>query len=431
MFEFDKKNIRVCVVGLGYVGLPLAIEFSKNFNTLGFDVSKKRVSDLRDGVDSTEEVATKDLKNSGLVYTKNQEDIKSCNFIVVAVPTPITEEKKPDLKYIESASRIVGKNLSKGSIVVFESTVYPGVTEDICLPILEKESNLKCGSDFKIGYSPERINPGDKEHTIDKVIKVVSGLDEQSLNIIDEVYSKIAKAGVFKAASIKTAESAKVIENIQRDLNIALINELSLIFDKLGLDTNEVLDAASTKWNFQRYTPGLVGGHCIGVDPYYLTYIAEKENYVPKIILAGRDLNNSMPVKIGGMLIEMLKKAGKNPENSKVLVLGLTFKENIPDTRNSKVKDLVGFLNSNKVHVIAYDPFVDQKTSKEKFNVDNVEFDRLDLFDGVILAVPHAEFNNIKLESLSKKMNPPVLLDIKSFFNKKKALELGFIYKSL
>lgn len=431
MFEFDKKNIRVCVVGLGYVGLPLAIEFSKNFNTLGFDVSKKRVLELKDGVDSTGEVATKDLKNSELVYTENKEDIKSCNFIVVAVPTPITEEKKPDLKYIESASRIVGKNLSKGSIVVFESTVYPGVTEDICLPILEKESNLKCGSDFKIGYSPERINPGDKEHTIDKVIKVVSGLDEQSLNIIDEVYSKIAKAGVFKAASIKTAESAKVIENIQRDLNIALINELSLIFDKLGLDTNEVLDAASTKWNFQRYTPGLVGGHCIGVDPYYLTYIAEKENYVPKIILAGRDLNNSMPVKIGGMLIEMLKKAGKNPENSKVLVLGLTFKENIPDTRNSKVKDLVGFLNSNKVHVIAYDPFVDQKTSKEKFNVDNVEFDRLDLFDGVILAVPHAEFNNIKLESLSKKMNPPVLLDIKSFFNKKKALELGFIYKSL
>jgi UDP-N-acetyl-D-glucosamine/UDP-N-acetyl-D-galactosamine dehydrogenase len=421
---------KICIVGLGYVGLPLAIEFAKQFDTIGFDINEKRIQELKNNLDRTNEISEETLKDSNLKLTTNELEISNYDFIIVAVPTPIDEAKKPNLDYLKNASKLIGRNLSKGSTIVYESTVYPGVTEEICTPLLEQESGLKVKQDFKVGYSPERINPGDKEHTIDKIIKIVSGIDEESLNTISKVYSQIITAGVFKAKDIKTAEAAKVIENIQRDLNIALVNELSLIFDKLNINTKEVLEAAGTKWNFHKYTPGLVGGHCIGIDPYYLAYKAEQLNFRPKLILAGRNTNEYMPKHLANLVISSLNDAGKVLKGSKVLLLGLAFKENINDTRNSKALDLITHLKEFHIDVIAHDPLVNADQNKI-FEIENKKFEEIEKIDATILVTPHDKFKEITLEKLKQKMDHPILIDIKSFYDKEKAKELNFIYKSL
>ena len=424
------KDPKICVVGLGYVGLPLAVEFAKYYTVAGFDVNKEKIEELKKGMDRTNEVSKKSLLKADLILTADPQDIKESDFIIVAVPTPIDDSKKPDLKYVKGASKFVGQNLRKDAIVVYESTVYPGVTEEICLPILEKESGLKCGTDFKIGYSPERINPGDKEHTVDKIIKIVSGMDEESSEIIAKVYSKAIKAGVFKAKNIKTAEAAKVIENIQRDLNIALVNELSLIFNRMDIDTRDVLEAAGTKWNFHKYTPGLVGGHCIGVDPYYLTFKAAELGYDPKVILAGRSVNEYMAKHVVETIVIELKKAGKKAKDSKVLIMGLTFKENVPDTRNSKVTDIIKYLKENKIEVIAYDPLVDD--IEKSFEIPSTNFESMNKVDCVIVFSPHKVFESITLDNLKQKINSnPILFDIKGFYNKEEATKKGFVYKRL
>ena len=350
----------ICVVGLGYVGLPLAMEFAKKFDTIGFDINQTRIDGLKNGIDITGEVESYKIKESNLKLSSNPEDIKNADFVIVAVPTPIDKNKNPDLKYIKGASELVGKNMKKGAIIVFESTVYPGTTDEVCKEILEKESGMKFGEDFKLGYSPERINPGDTVHTIDKIVKIVSGSDEETTDKIAEVYSSIITAGVYKAKDIRTAEAAKVIENIQRDMNIGLMNELSLIFEKMGIDTHDVLKAAGTKWNFHKYTPGLVGGHCIGIDPYYLTSKAEEVGYEPRFILAGRRVNEYMAEHIKNLVIKKMNQAKKVISGSKVLILGLAFKPNVNDTRNSKVEDLINHLKKEGIEVVAYDPFIEE-----------------------------------------------------------------------
>ncbi len=422
--------MKLCIIGLGYVGLPLALEFSKVFRTVGFDINKERIEQLENNQDKTNESTEEELKNSSIFFTSDPKNIKEADFIIIAVPTPLTSSKKPDLSFVESASKIAGENLKKHTIIVYESTVYPGTTEEICIPILEKYSNLKCGQDFKIGYSPERINPGDKEHTIDKIIKIVSGMDQETTDKIAEVYNKIIKAGIHKAKNIKVAEAAKVIENIQRDLNIALMNELSLIFHKLNIDTKEVLEAAGTKWNFLKFYPGLVGGHCIPVDPYYLTYKAEQLGYNPKVILAGRSINDYMPKYIADLIIKALNQSDKILKNSKVLLLGLTFKENVKDTRNSRAKDIINELKEYNIDVIAYDPLVDD--SEKEFNIKNINLNEINDIDCILLINSHNEFKNITIDRLLEiTTENPVLIDIRSFFNKEEAEKKGFIYKSL
>jgi UDP-N-acetyl-D-galactosamine dehydrogenase len=417
-------GVNICVVGLGYVGLPLAVAFSKVFSVTGFDVNEKRVNELNNGIDSNCEISKEELLKAKIRYSSDASVISLCNFIIIAVPTPITKNKKPDLSYLEDASRIVGLNLSKGAIVVYESTVYPGVTEEVCLPILEKCSKLKCGIDFKIGYSPERINPGDKKHTVDKVVKIVSGMDSDSLGKIASVYSSITT--VFKAVDIKTAEAAKVIENIQRDLNIALMNELSLIFCKIGIKTKDVLDAASTKWNFHRYHPGLIGGHCIPVDPYYLTYKAEELGYHPQVILAGRRINDYMAEYIVELVIKGLNKVGKVLNGSKILVLGLTFKENVKDIRNSKIFETISKLKEYNADVYCFDPLVKPDI------VENINFNDASGFDCVIYAVAHNAFSSITLDILKTKMNShPLLIDVRNVFDSSEAVKKGFVYYSL
>ena len=422
--------MKLCIIGLGYVGLPLALEFSKVFRTVGFDINKERIEQLENNQDKTNESTEEELKNSSIFFTSDPKNIKEADFIIIAVPTPLTSSKKPDLSFVESASKIAGENLKKHTIIVYESTVYPGTTEEICIPILEKYSNLKCGQDFKIGYSPERINPGDKEHTIDKIIKIVSGMDQETTDKIAEVYNKIIKAGIHKAKNIKVAEAAKVIENIQRDLNIALMNELSLIFHKLNIDTKEVLEAAGTKWNFLKFYPGLVGGHCIPVDPYYLTYKAEQLGYNPKVILAGRSINDYMPKYIADLIIKALNQSDKILKNSKVLLLGLTFKENVKDTRNSRAKDIINELKEYNIDVIAYDPLVDD--SEKEFNIKNINLNEINDIDCILLINSHNEFKNITIDRLLEiTTENPVLIDIRSFFNKEEAEKKGFIHKSL
>ncbi len=425
------SNIKICVVGLGYVGLPLAVEFSKYFETVGFDINQKRIDELKKKKDRTNEVSKEELEKARIFFTTDASEIKKCNFIIVAVPTPIDKNKKPDLSYVKDASKIVGENLTKDSIVVYEPTVYPGVTEEICVPILEKYSGLKYKKKFKVGYSPERINPGDKEHTVDKIVKIISATDEESLKKIGEVYSKIVKAGLFKAKNIKTAEAAKVIENVQRDLNIALVNELALIFEKIGINTIDVIKAAATKWNFQSFYPGLVGGHCIGIDPYYLTYKAEQLGYKPKIILAGREINEYMAKHVANLVIKNLKRFKKKIEDSKVLILGLTFKENVPDSRNSKALDLINYLKEKGIEVIAFEPLLSKEEIKEKFGVENKKIKEIDKVDAVVLVNKHKKFKDISLEALKEKMDKPILIDIKSFFDKEEAEKLGFSYVSL
>ncbi len=426
---------KICVVGMGYVGLPLAVAFGLKQRVVGFDINKDRIIALRNNNDSTNETDNDELLNADVEYTSDFAKIKECDFIIVAVPTPVNDSKIPDMTALRAASKTVGENLSAGSIVVYESTVYPGVTEDICAPILEKESGLVWGKDFKIGYSPERINPGDKKHTLSKIVKIVSAQDEATLDVVAQVYGSIITAGVHRAQNIKTAESAKVIENIQRDLNIALMNELSVIFNKIGVDTLDVIDAACTKWNFNRYFPGLVGGHCIGVDPFYMTYLAQKLGIHPKVILAGRETNDGMSKYVAELVLKGLNYAGLVLKDTTVLLMGLTFKENVPDKRNSRAFDLVSYLREYSVNVIGCDPMIpygEVNGDGDGVVVENIPFDKIEKFDCVILVNGHDDFKNISLDVLISKMNhPPILIDVKSFYSKKEAMKKGFVYKSL
>lgn len=414
-------NRKISVVGLGYVGLPVAVEFGKSHRVVGFDVNEYRISTLKEGVDYTNEVEIDDLKQADILFTSDGSEISNTDFIIVAVPTPINKDKKPNLTPVIKASETVGKHLTKGTIVVYESTVYPGVTEDICIPILEKYSNLKCGIDFFVGYSPERINPGDRVHTFKTIKKVVAGQTAEVLDIIAEVYSSVVEAGVHKASSIKVAEAAKVIENTQRDLNIALMNELSIIFNKLDIDTNEVLEAAGTKWNFLNFKPGLVGGHCIGVDPYYLTYRAEQVGYNPEVILAGRRINDGMGAYIANTLVKQMIHKNILIQGAVVTVLGLTFKENVPDLRNSKVIDVINELKEFGVEIQVADLWADKEEAKKEYGIDLLPLELLKKGDAVILAVSHDEYIKMNWEEYAKllKDESGIILDIKGKLNQK------------
>jgi UDP-N-acetyl-D-galactosamine dehydrogenase len=391
---------KIAVVGLGYVGLPLAIALAKKARVVGFDISRRKVEQLRRGYDATGEVEAAELAQSTIELTDDAARLREASFLIVTVPTPIDDHKKPDLRPVESASRLIGQNLAPGSIVVYESTVYPGVTEDICVPLLEQESGLKCGAGFKVGYSPERINPGDKIHTVDKIVKVVAGQDEETLETVARVYAAVVTAGVHRASSIKVAEAAKVIENTQRDLNIALMNELAIIFNKLDIPTRDVLAAAGTKWNFLNFTPGLVGGHCIGVDPFYLTFKAEEIGYYPQVILAGRRINDGMGKYVAENTVKQLIRAGKAVKGARVLVLGLTFKENVPDIRNTKVVDIISELRDYEVEVLVHDPVADPVEAREEYGLELVGLDAVGQVDGVVLAVAHQAFGGITVERL-------------------------------
>ncbi len=425
--------MKICIVGLGYVGLPLAVGFGKIFNVTGFDIDGQRIKELKNGIDRSGELTPDEIKAAKVTFTSDQGHISKSDFIIITVPTPITKDRRPDLTNLKSASRIVGENLKKGSIVVYESTVYPGVTEEICVPVLEKHSKMRCGKDFKVGYSPERINPGDRDHSLDKVVKVVSGMDQDTLERVADAYSKIISAGVFRAPSIKVAEAAKVIENIQRDLNIALMNELSLIFERIGISTKDVLDAAGTKWNFHRYSPGLVGGHCIGVDPYYLTFKAQQLGYEPQIILAGRHINEYMSRHVAEFVIKGLSNHGKALNNARVLILGLTFKENVRDYRNSKALDLINELKRYNLNMLACDPLLENSIIEDEFGVPSISLEELeDDIDCVVILAPHDEFRKLTLKRLRSLMkDSPILVDIRSFYSRMDALALDFRYFSL
>ena len=417
------KESKLAVVGLGYVGLPLAVEFGKSVNTLGFDVNTKRIAELQQCFDHNKETSPEELKSAKFIeYTSDPARLKEARFIIVAVPTPITQNKMPDLFCIKSASELVGRNLSKGSIVVFESTVYPGLTEEVCIPLLEKESGLRYPMDFKVGYSPERINPGDKQHTLTSVVKVVAGSDKETLEEVAKTYEIVAHAGVYRAVSIKCAEAAKVIENTQRDLNIAFMNELAIIFDKMGIDTRSVLDAAGTKWNFINMKPGLVGGHCIGVDPYYLTFKAEELGYHPQVILAGRSINDSMGKYIANQTVKHLIKAGKAVKDSKVLVLGITFKEDVSDIRNSRVIDVINELKEFGVQVIVCDPLADKGEVQHEYGVELIDYSQELKVDGIVVAVAHKTFKErltpaVMAQHFSDGDSEGVIIDVKGMFN--------------
>ena len=428
--KIKNRKEKLSVIGLGYVGLPLAISFAKKVEVIGFDIDKAKVEAYKKGIDVTNEVGSKSVRETTAFLTSNEKELQKAKFHIVAVPTPINLDKTPNLSAVIGASKIVGKNLVKGSIVVYESTVYPGVTEDICKPILEKESGLKCGIDFKIGYSPERINPGDKLHRLETVKKVVSGMDKETLNIIAKVYGLIIKAGVYKAESIKVAEAAKVIENAQRDINIAFMNELSIIFNKLDIDTQAVLRAASTKWNFLQFTPGLVGGHCIGVDPYYLTYKAEQVGYLSQVILAGRKINDEMGKYVAENTLKQLIKADKQIKGCKVLIMGITFKENCSDIRNSKVIDIINELKEYGVNIEVVDPLADENETLRKYGIKLSKVEDVTDVDAVIFAIPHEKFKDITLKDLKNiyKDDKLVLIDIKGMFNKKEAENLNYLY---
>ena len=411
---------KIGVVGLGYVGLPLAIAFSKKFNVIGFDISEQRITELNTGIDSTQETNPDDLKdNNNIEFTSNYESLGECNFIIVTVPTPVTSEKIPDLTFLIEASNMIGKIMKQGSTIIYESTVYPGVTEDVCVPILSKKSNLKFNEDFFVGYSPERINPGDNTHKINDVIKVTSGSNKKTANVVDQLYSSIIEAGTHLASSIKVAEAAKVIENTQRDVNIALVNELSKIFNIMEIDTEEVLKAASTKWNFIPFWPGLVGGHCIGVDPYYLTYRSEDLGYSPEIILAGRKLNDGMGDYAAHQLIEAMNNEMICSENASVLVMGLTFKENCPDIRNTKVIDLILALQQNGCSVDTFDPWVSSHTAQKTFGTNHLSKINKNSYDAIILAVSHDDFKRLGSEKIRKfGRDKHILYDLKYLFPK-------------
>ena len=415
---------KLAVVGMGYVGLPLAIAFSeKNFNVIGFDINQSKIEKYLNGEDPTNEVGDERIKNSkNIEFTSDETKLKEAKFIIVAVPTPVLENKMPDLRPLEGASTVIGRSLSKGTIVVYESTVYPGATEEVCLPILEKESGLKCGVDFKIGYSPERINPADKVNTLTKIMKITSGMDKESSDIIAGVYSQVITAGIHRASSIKVAEAAKVIENSQRDINIAFVNELSLIFDRIGIDTLEVLEAAGTKWNFLPYRPGLVGGHCIGVDPYYLANKASELGYHAQVILAGRRINDNMAKFIAEKTIKKLINDNIRVKGADILVMGLTFKENCPDLRNSKVNDIIKELKEYGANVHVVDPMAPKEEALEEYGIILEDESCIKNIDAVVVAVGHKIYRDMQPIELRKYFNPvyakPLLIDVKSIFNK-------------
>lgn len=450
--KIKNREEKISLVGLGYVGMPIAVSFARKVDVIGFDISEQKIDLYKKGIDPTKEVGDDVIKETTVEFTADEAKLKEAKFHIVAVPTPVSADHTPDLRPVESASRTVGRNLTKGSIVVFESTVYPGVTEEICIPILEKESGMKCGVDFKVGYSPERINPGDKVHRLETIVKVVSGMDEESLDIIAKVYELVVDAGVHRAESIKVAEAAKVIENSQRDINIAFMNELSIIFNKMGIDTKAVLKAAGTKWNFLNFFPGLVGGHCIGVDPYYLTYKAEQLGYHSQIILSGRRINDDMGKYVAENVVKNMIKEDKQIKGSTIAIFGVTFKENCPDVRNTKVIDVINELKEYGINVVVVDPVADKEDLLNIYGVRLQEVEDVRCVDAVIFAVPHEEFKSIELENIKKMYNHRwnghsdaieevaatsdgeigkykyVLADIKGIFDRKEAENMNYLY---
>ena len=422
---------KVSLVGLGYVGMPIAVAFARKIQVIGFDLNESKIALYQSGVDPTNEVGDEVIKNTTVEFTADAARLKEAKFHIVAVPTPVNNDHTPDLTPVEGASRILGKNLTKGSIVVFESTVYPGVTEDVCVQILEKESGLRCGVDFKVGYSPERINPGDKVHRLETITKIVSGMDAETLEEIANVYSLVVEAGVYRAESIKVAEAAKVIENSQRDINIAFMNELSIIFNKMGIDTKSVLEAAGTKWNFLNFQPGLVGGHCIGVDPYYLTYKAEELGYHSQIILSGRRINDDMGKYVAETLVKNLIKADIPVKSAKVAILGFTFKENCPDTRNTKIIDIYNELNEYGITAQVTDDNADADEAKRLYGITFTPLKEIHDCDAVILAVAHEKYKNLSMadiDALYSGRKTKVLTDLKGILNKKEYTDAGYIY---
>lgn len=414
--KLTKGENKIAVIGLGYVGLPIALEFGRKFKTIGFDINEQRVEMMNNHQDPSQELEPEAFQGSDIVFTTQLDTLKEANFYVVAVPTPVDEHKVPNLTPLLSASRTVGQVIKKGDYVVFESTVYPGCTEEDCIPIIEELSGLKAGKDFKFGYSPERINPGDKERTVTTILKIVSGNDEEALEVISDVYGAIITAGIYKAATVKVAEAAKVIENTQRDLNISFVNELAIIFDKMGINTQDVLDAAGTKWNFLKFTPGLVGGHCIGVDPYYLLHKSKQMGIDPQVILSGRRINDGMPAFIAKRLIQMLIQKGKSPQNAKVLVKGMTFKENVADIRNSKVVELINELMEYSVNVHIVDPHASPNEVAHEYKLTLLENVSTD-YDAVIVAVSHEEYKHLSEDDFTSLMgNDSILMDLKSMY---------------
>ena len=424
------KEEKLSLVGLGYVGMPIAVAFAKKIDVIGYDLNEKKIGLYKKGIDPTLEVGDDAIKETTVEFTADETKLREAKFHIVAVPTPINGDHTPDLAPVEGASRILGRNLTKGSVVVFESTVYPGVTEDVCVPILEEESGLICGIDFKIGYSPERINPGDKVHRLETIVKIVSGMDDETLDTVAKVYELVVEAGVHRAESIKVAEAAKVIENSQRDINIAFMNELSMIFNKMGIDTQSVLKAAGTKWNFLQFYPGLVGGHCIGVDPYYLTYKAEMLGYTSQIISAGRRVNNAMGKYVAENVVKNLIAADKNVKHSRVAILGFTFKENCPDTRNTRVVDIIDELREYGINPVIADPQADAEEAEKIYGIKLADMSEVKDMDAVVLAVAHNEFKTLSLEDIDKFYNDgqKILLDIKGLFNRKDFENNGYLY---
>ena len=424
------KKEKLSLIGLGYVGMPIAVAFAKKLNVIGFDLNSQKIELYKKGIDPTHEVGDEIISKTTVEFTDDESKLQEAKFHIVAVPTPVNDDHTPDLKPVEGASTILGRNLTRGSVVVFESTVYPGVTEEVCVPILERESGLKCGVDFKIGYSPERINPGDKVHRLETITKIVSGMDEETLDCVAKVYELVVDAGVFRAESIKVAEAAKVIENSQRDINIAFMNELSIIFNRMGIDTKAVLEAAGTKWNFLKFYPGLVGGHCIGVDPYYLTYKAEILGYHSQVILAGRRINDDMGKYVAENCVKKLIAADKAVKGAKVAILGFTFKENCPDTRNTKVIDIVNELKEYGIEPIIADPQADANEAKELYDVEFVKLDTVKSMDAVIIAVAHNDFLALSKDQINCffGLGRRVILDIKGLLNRNDYEEAGYCY---
>lgn len=427
--ELISKKTKLSLVGLGYVGMPIAVAFSKKVEVIGFDINQEKIKLYKSGIDPTNEVGNNVIASCSVGFSSDETRLQEARFHIVAVPTPVNDDHTPDLSPVEGASHVLGRNLKKGSIVVYESTVYPGVTEEICVPILEEESGLKCGIDFKVGYSPERINPGDKVHRLETITKIVSGMDEETLDTVAKVYELVVEAGVHRAASIKIAEAAKVIENSQRDINIAFMNELSIIFNKMGIDTKEVLEAAGTKWNFLKFSPGLVGGHCIGVDPYYLTYKAEQLGYHSQIILSGRRINDDMGKYVAESTIKMLIRADIPVKNARVGILGFTFKENCPDTRNTKVIDIVRELNEYGISPLLTDPQADTQEAERLYGVKFLDLGDMRQLDGIILAVAHDTFKTLPIKAFDQMYRGRrIMMDIKGILNKKQFEGNGYTY---
>lgn len=429
--QLQSKKNAVAVVGLGYVGLPLAVALGRHFRVLGVDVSERRIAELRQNIDRTGEVDYSTVGDVDVTYTSNPADLAEARVILVAVPTPIDEYRSPDLRPVVGASRSVGRHLQPGSVVVYESTVYPGVTEEVCVPLLEEESGLKCGRDFWVGYSPERINPGDREHRLETIVKVVAGQDEASGDLLQKVYGSVVKAGTFRARNIRTAEAAKVIENTQRDLNIALMNELSMIFDRMGIDTLDVLEAAGTKWNFLKFRPGLVGGHCIGVDPYYLTFKAEAEGFHPQVILGGRRINDGMGKFIAESTVKRLISSGARIKGARVGVLGVTFKENVPDLRNTRVVDVVHELQDYGVATLVHDAMADPEEAQRELGIELCGLDAFRNLDALILAVSHDEYRDIELAEIKTwfaDQELALIIDVKGFFDRAALDHAGIAY---